>query len=92
MSLRIAGSICRPLESTIRASVAVLPSELPPGTERPSYMLVGEHRAAYLPPIGSETTQVSQGRENLDPDNGPMVTGRIDTIDHQGERAGTVLN
>ena len=52
----------------------------------------GEHRAAYLPPIGPETTQVSQGRENLDPDNGPMVTGRIDTIDHQGERAGTVLN
>lgn len=60
-------------------------------SQRPA-MSNGEHRAAYLPPIGPETTQVSQGRENLDPDNGPMVTGRIDTIDHQGERAGTVLN
>ena len=52
--------------------------------------MAGRH--PYLPPIGSETTQVSQGRKNLDPDNESMATGRIGTIGHEAVRTEIVPN
>ena len=51
-----------------------------------------ERRAAYLPPIGPNTTKDTQAREPSDADNGPMATGRIGTIGHEAARTETVPN